>query len=73
MPSEIMRIVYGKANNTYFNLVSRALSELKAKKLIEVVNPQEKTGRIYPKTKFGNAVERRLKSQLIKIKHYKTG
>lgn len=60
MPSEIMRKIYNKTSNTYFNLVSRALSELKEKKLIEVVNPNEKTGRIYRKTKLGKEVEKML-------------
>jgi len=57
MPSELMRKIYGKTSNTYFNLVSRALSELVDKKLVEVINPNEKTGRIYQKTKLGNEVE----------------
>ncbi|MFH1828861.1 MAG: ArsR family transcriptional regulator [Nanoarchaeota archaeon] len=60
MPSELMRKIYNKTSNTYFNLVSRALSELKEKKLIEVVNPKEKTGRIYRKTKLGKEVEKKL-------------
>lgn len=61
MPSEIMKKIYGKTSNTYFNLVSRALGELTEKKLIEVVNPNEKTGRIYRKTKLGMEVEKELK------------
>lgn len=61
MPSELMRKAYGKTSNTYFNLVSRALSELKEKKLIEVINPKEKTGRIYRKTKLGKEVEQKIK------------
>jgi hypothetical protein len=56
-----MRKIYNKTSNTYFNLVSRALSELKDKKLIEVVNPREKTGRIYQKTKLGKEVEKKIK------------
>jgi DNA-binding HxlR family transcriptional regulator len=56
-----MRKIYNKTSNTYFNLVSRALSELKEKKLIEVVNPNEKTGRIYRKTKLGKEVENLIK------------
>ena len=31
MPSEIVAKIYGKSSNTYFNLVSRALAELKKK------------------------------------------
>jgi DNA-binding HxlR family transcriptional regulator len=61
MPSELMRKIYNKTSNTYFNLVSRALTELKERKLIEVVNPKEKTGRIYRKTKLGKDVEKLLK------------
>jgi len=60
MPSELMRKMYNKKSNTYFNLVSRALSELTEKKLIEIVNPNEKTGRIYRKTKLGIKVEKEL-------------
>ncbi len=60
IPSEITKKIYGKTSNTYFNLVSRALSELKEKKLIEIVNPNEKTGRIYRKTKLGKEVEKEL-------------
>ena len=61
MPSELVNKMYGTNSNTYFNLVSRALSELKEKKLVEVLNPKEKTGRIYQKTKLGNSVTKRLK------------
>lgn len=58
MPSELMRKIYGKMSNTYFNIVSRALAELTEKKLIEIINPKEKTGRIYQKTKLGKEVEK---------------
>jgi DNA-binding HxlR family transcriptional regulator len=61
MPSELVNKMYGTNSNTYFNLVSRALAELKEKKLVEVLNPKEKTGRIYQKTKLGNDVSKRLK------------
>lgn len=61
MPSELVNKMYGTNSSTYFNLVSRALSELKEKKLVEVLNPKEKTGRIYQKTKLGNDVTKRLK------------
>lgn len=60
MPSEIVKKVYGKMSNTHFNIVSRALAELAEKELIEVVNPKEKTGRIYQKTKLGKEVEKKL-------------
>jgi DNA-binding HxlR family transcriptional regulator len=60
IPSELMQKIYKKSSNTYFNLVSRALRELKEKKLIEVINPKEKTGRIYQKTKLGKEVEKKV-------------
>ena len=53
MRSELVIKIYGKSSNTYFNIVSRALSELKHKKLVEIVNPEDRTGRIYQKTKLG--------------------
>ena len=56
MPSEIVLKLYKKNNSSYFVLVSRALTELKNKKLIEIVNPEEKTGRIYRRTKLGENV-----------------
>jgi len=62
MPSELVMKIYTKNSNTYFNLVSRALAELKAKNLVEVVNPKDKTGRIYQKTKLGNDVTKKLKT-----------
>ena len=61
MPSELVMKIYNKNSNTYFNLVSRALSELKEKKLVEVVNPTDKTGRIYQKTKLGHDVANKVK------------
>ena len=60
MPSEIVLKLYKKNNSSYFVLVSRALAELKTKKLVEVVNPEEKTGRIYQRTKLGEKVVREL-------------
>ncbi len=61
MPSELVMKIYSKSSNTYFNIVSRALAELKSKNLVEVVNPKDKTGRIYQKTKLGNDVMKKLK------------
>ncbi len=60
MPSELVMKIYKSNSNTYFNLVSRALSELKEKRLVEVVNPKEKTGRIYRRTKNGEKVAKKL-------------
>lgn len=60
MPSELVIKIYKKSSNTYFNIVSRALAELKVKKLIEVVNPKDRTGRIYRRTKEGEKVAKEL-------------
>lgn len=60
MPSELVMKIYKSNSNTYFNLVSRALSELKDKKLVEVINPEERTGRIYRRTKEGEKVAKEL-------------
>ena len=60
MPSELVMKIYKSNSNTYFNLVSRALSELKEKKLVEVVNPEDRTGRIYKRTKEGERVAKEL-------------
>ena len=56
MPSELTEKIYGKISNTHFNIVSRALSELKENLLIEIINPEDRTGRMYKKTKFGEKV-----------------
>ena len=61
IPSELVMKIYKSNSNTYFNLVSRALSELKDKKLVEVVNPEDRTGRIYKRTKEGEKVAKELK------------
>jgi len=60
MPSELVIKIYKKSSNTYFNLVSRALAELKEKKLVEVVNPEDRTGRIYKRTREGERVAKEL-------------
>lgn len=58
MPSEIMQKIYGKSSNTYFNIVSRALAELKSKGLVKVENPKDKTGRIYSLTSSGKSIKK---------------
>ena len=60
MPSELVSKIYNKNSNIYFNLISRALSELKSKRLVDVVNPRQKTGRIYKKTRLGKQVEEKI-------------
>lgn len=61
IPSELVMKIYKKKSNTYFNLVSRALAELKDKKLVEIVNPEDRTGRIYRRTKEGEKIVRELR------------
>lgn len=61
MPSEISNKVYGSSSNTNFTLVSRALGELSEKELIKVVNPEEKTGRLYQLTPKGKKIQDKLK------------
>lgn len=61
MPSELVIKIYKKNNNTYFNLVSRALAELKEKKLVKVVNPEDRTGRIYRRTSEGEKIAKEIK------------
>lgn len=56
MPSELVIKLYQKNSNTYFNIVSRALSELKEKGLVKILNPNDKTGRIYQRTESGNKI-----------------
>lgn len=60
MPSELVIKIYKSNSNTYFNIVSRALAELKDKKLVEVVNSEDRTGRIYKRTKEGEKVAKEL-------------
>ena len=55
-PSELVLKIHGKNSNTYFNIVSRGLSELKEKGLVEIVNPEDRTGRIYQRTNFGEKI-----------------
>ena len=60
MPSELVMKIYKSNSNTYFNLISRALAELRDKKLVEVVNPEDRTGRIYRRTKEGEKVSKQI-------------
>jgi len=60
MPSELVMKIYKSKSNTHFNLVSRALSELKERRLVEVINPEDRTGRIYRWTKEGEKVAKEL-------------
>ena len=60
MPSELVIKIYGKNSNTYFNIVSRALAELTNKGIVEILNPKERTGRIYQRTKLGKDIVKKL-------------
>ncbi len=61
MPSEISTKIYGSASNANFTLVSRALSELTEKNLVEIINPEEKTGRLYKLTTKGKKIKDKIK------------
>lgn len=60
MPSELVLKIYEKQSNTSFNIVSRALAELKEKGLVEIGNPEDRTGRIYKKTEFGQKITKEI-------------
>jgi DNA-binding transcriptional ArsR family regulator len=60
MPSELVKKIYGKFSNTSFNVVSRALGELRELKLVEIINPKERTGRMYRLTKKGEIIRREI-------------
>jgi len=61
MPSELVIKIYEKNSNTYFNIVSRALAELTKKGIVEILNPKERTGRIYQRTKIGDKIYKQVK------------
>lgn len=51
MPTEI-----AKCSNIKTNHVSKVLSELKSKELIELVNPEARKGRLYRLTSVGEGI-----------------
>jgi len=61
MPSELVKQIFGKTSNTYFNIVSRALNELAHQGLVRVKNPKERTGRLYQLTLLGKKVQSKIK------------
>lgn len=63
MPRDIMLEVFGAKSESYFSIVSRALSELQDAGLIEIINPDDKTGRMYRLTKQGDEVARFLQRE----------
>lgn len=56
IPSEIMLLIYGKYSESFFATVSRALAELHEAGLVEILNPEERTGRMYRMTILGKGV-----------------
>ena len=56
MPTEI-----AERSNIKTNHVSKVLSELKSKELIELVNPEARKGRLYRPTGNGNEIINLLK------------
>lgn len=57
IPTEI-----AKRSNIKTNHVSKVLSELKSKDLIEIINPEMRKGRLYRLTKKGEAVTENINS-----------
>ena len=67
IPSEIVRIIYGRSSETFFATISRALRELEGEGLIEIINPKEHTGRLYRLTSKGIAVRDQLLKEKLSI------
>jgi DNA-binding MarR family transcriptional regulator len=63
MPSDIIIKVFGKKSEIAYSVVSRALSDLERESLVELLNPEEKTGRLYFLTKKGIAVQEFIRRQ----------
>ena len=61
VPSEIVRRIYKKPSTANFNIVSRALRELNELGLVDVINPEAKTGRVYVLTTLGKKVKAQCK------------
>lgn len=57
MPTEI-----AERSNIKTNHVSKVLSELKSKELIEIINPEARKGRLYRLTDVGEEIVRNLQS-----------
>ena len=60
MPLELVLKIYGSNSNTNFNLVSRALKELRENSIVKVINPNSKTGRVYMKTNLGSKLLKKI-------------
>jgi predicted transcriptional regulator len=68
MPSDLVKQIFGKPSNTYFNIVSRALNELAKEGLVRVKNPKERTGRLYELTPLGKKVHEKIKLTYLRQK-----
>ena len=55
IPTEI-----AKRSNIKTNHVSKVLSELKSKDLIDIINPEARKGRLYRLTDFGDEIVKKL-------------
>lgn len=72
IPSEIMLFIYGRHSESAFATVSRALAELQEKGLVELLNPEERTGRMYKATPLGKSVLQFLQKEKVrraKVEH----
>ena len=67
MPRDLMLMVFKKKSETNFSIISRALADLQSEDLVEIINPEEKTGRIWRPTKKGTAVQTFLLKQQVRI------
>ena len=68
IPSELVLLVFKKSSESFFATVSRSLRELEEEKLIELLNPHEKTGRMYKLTSNGRAVLSYLHKEKARLK-----
>jgi len=56
MPSELATKIFKKSSSSYNAIISRALSELKKLGIVKVLNPKDKTGRVYALTAKGKKI-----------------
>jgi len=69
MPRDIMVTVFKKKSENAFSIVSRALADLQGEDLVECMNPEEKTGRIWQLTKKGKVVRAFFQKQKARAIH----
>jgi len=60
LPNELVLKVFGKKSENAYSIVSRALKELKKEDLVNILNPEERTGRVWLLTDKGKAVYKKL-------------